>query len=32
MKVSLVTYDFVELLIKPELKIIRSEYVKGCPK
>jgi hypothetical protein len=32
MKASLIAYDFRELHKKPELKIIKSGYVKGCPK
>jgi hypothetical protein len=32
MKASLVTYDFRELHKKSELKIIKYEYVRGCPK
>ena len=32
MKASHVAYDFEELHKKLELKIIKSEYVRGCPK
>jgi hypothetical protein len=32
MKASLVAYDFRELQKKPELKIVKSGYVRGCPK
>jgi hypothetical protein len=32
MKASLVAYDFRELHIKSELKIVKSGYVRGCPK
>jgi hypothetical protein len=32
MKASLVAYDFRELHKKPELKIVKFGYVRGCPK
>jgi hypothetical protein len=32
LKASLVAYDFGELHKNSELKIVKSEYVKGCPK
>jgi hypothetical protein len=32
MKASLVAYDFRELEKKSELKIVKSGYVRGCPK
>jgi hypothetical protein len=32
MKAFLVAYDFRELQKKSELKIIKSRYVRGCPK
>jgi hypothetical protein len=32
MKASLVTYDFREILRKSELKLVKSGYVRGCPK
>jgi hypothetical protein len=32
MKASLVAYDFRELQKKSELKIVKSGYVRGCPK
>jgi hypothetical protein len=32
MKASLVTYDFREIHKKSELKIIKSGYVRVCPK
>jgi hypothetical protein len=32
MKASLVAYDFRELQKKLELKIVKSGYVRGCPK
>jgi hypothetical protein len=31
-KASLVAYDFRELHKKSELKIVKSGYVRGCPK
>jgi hypothetical protein len=32
MKASLVAYDFEELQKKSDLKIVKSGYVRGCPK
>jgi hypothetical protein len=32
MKASLVAYDFRELQENSELKIVKFEYVRGCPK
>jgi hypothetical protein len=32
MKASLVAYDVRELYKKVELKIIKTEYIRGCPK
>jgi hypothetical protein len=32
MKASLVAYDFRELWKKPELKIVKVGYVRGCQK
>jgi hypothetical protein len=32
MKASLVAYDFRELHKKSDLKIVKSRYVRGCPK
>jgi hypothetical protein len=32
MKASLVAYDFREFHKKPELKIVKYGYVRGCPK
>jgi hypothetical protein len=32
MKASLVAYDFRELHIKSEVKIVKFGYVRGCPK
>jgi hypothetical protein len=32
MTASLVAYDFRELHKKPELKIVKYGYVRGCPK
>jgi hypothetical protein len=32
MKASLVAYDFRELQKKSYLKIVKSGYVRGCPK
>jgi hypothetical protein len=32
MKASLVTYEFRELQKMSEIKIVKSGYVRGCPK
>jgi hypothetical protein len=32
MKASLVAYDFREIHKKPELKIVKFGYFRGCPK
>jgi hypothetical protein len=32
MKASLVAYDFREIHKKSKLKIVKYEYVRGCPK
>jgi hypothetical protein len=32
MKASLVAYDFGELPKKSKMKIVKTGYVKGCPK
>jgi hypothetical protein len=32
MKDSLITYDFREIHKKSELKIVKSGYVRACPK